>query len=151
VWLSHYSRRYGVAFKIYDENPHHSGICFVAERTYSTLPVQIRNQMHPGGQGYRGMVPQGGTIADGDPVSNDLAERINREFDVAEQAELVHELARYAAGKAYYITKPGAERAFSLWWPAVGNVGLQVGYPNANNWADLRTSWWLDQSKAPFA
>ena len=85
------------------------------------------------------------------PVSNELTVKINQEFDPAEQAKLVQELARYAASKAYYITKPGAERAFSLWWPAIGNIGVQVGYPNANNWADLRTSWWLDESKAPFA
>jgi ABC-type transport system substrate-binding protein len=151
VWLSHYSRRYSVAFEIYNQNPHHSGVTFVAERTYSTLPVQIRNQMHPAGQGYRGMVPPGGSLEEGDPTSNDLTVKINQEFDTARQADLILELARYAASKSYYITKPAAERAFFLYWPAIGNVGLQVGYPNANNWADLRTMWWLDTTKAPFA
>lgn len=28
VWLSHYSRRYSVAFQIYNDNPHHSGMSF---------------------------------------------------------------------------------------------------------------------------
>lgn len=118
---------------------------------YSTLPVQIRNQMHPGGQGYRGMVPPGGSLADGDPVSNDLAIKINQESDQAEQVKLVHELTRYAAEKMYYIPRPAAEKVFRLWWPAIGNVGVEVEFPNSNFWTDRRALWWLDTSKPPFA
>jgi ABC-type transport system substrate-binding protein len=151
VWLSHYSRRYSVAFEIYNDNPHHSGVSFIAERPYSTLPVQIRNQMHPSGQGYRGMVPPGGTLEDGDPTSNDLAIKINQEFDREKQISLVHELTRYATEAMYYIPRVAAEQPFYLWWPALGNAGVDVEYPNSAFWADRRMNWWLDQSKAPFA
>jgi peptide/nickel transport system substrate-binding protein len=151
VWLSHYSRRYSVAFGTYSENPHHAGVSYVAERPYSTLPVQLRNQMHPDGQGYRGMIPPGGTLEAGDPKSNELTVAINQEFDKERQVELVHELIRYATETMYYIPRVAAEKGFSLWWPAIGNLGMEVDYPNSGNWVDDRMTWWLDTSKAPFA
>jgi hypothetical protein len=44
-----------------------------------------------------------------------------------------------------------AEQPFFLWWPAIGNVGVDIEYPNSAFWADRRMNWWLDQTKAPFA
>jgi len=150
TWLSHYTRRYSVGYGIYDNNPGHSGITLIGERAYSTLAVQIKAQLHPAGLGYRGMIPPGGTLKDGDPKSNDLAVRIGREFDVQKQAALVHEMIRYQTDQMYYIPRVASEKGFTLWWPAVGYAGVDVGYPNAGNWGDLRVNWWVDSTKAPF-
>jgi ABC-type transport system substrate-binding protein len=149
TWLSHYSRRYTVAFGNYNQNPGHSGATFVAERPYSTLAVQIRNQFHTSGQGYRGMVPPGSSIEQGDPKSNELALKISREFDRNKQIELVHEMTRYQTEEMYYVPRVAAEKGFTLWWPAVGNAGLNVTFPNAGFWADERIDWWVDSAKAP--
>jgi hypothetical protein len=97
------------------------------------------------------MVPPGGTLEGGDPASNDLALKINQAFDREEQAKLIHELTRYATEKMYYIPRVAAEKAFFLFWPGVGNVGVEVEYPNSQFWVDRRSTWWLDTSKAPFA
>ncbi|HLF79513.1 MAG TPA: ABC transporter substrate-binding protein [Dehalococcoidia bacterium] len=148
-WVNEFSRLYTVAFGAYGTLPGHTGMTFIAERAYSTLPVQIRNQMHKDGQGYRGMVPPGGSVPNGDPKSNDLSIKIDQEFDRKKQIALVHELIRYATNEMYYLPRVAAEKAFSLWWPAIGNVGADVGYPNAGNWADVRINWWVDTSKPP--
>jgi len=148
-WLLEYSRLYTVAFGNYGTVPGHSGVCLIAERAYSTLPVQIRNQMHKSGQGYRGMVPPGGSVPEGDPRSNDLAVKIDQEFDRKKQVALVHELTRYSTDQMYYVPRVSAEKPFSLWWPAIGNVGVDVWYANRGFWADERINWWVDDSKPP--
>jgi ABC-type transport system substrate-binding protein len=148
-WVNEFSRLYTVAFGQFGTLPGHSGMTFVAERPYSTLPVQIRNQMNKSGQGYRGMVPPGGSVPNGDPKSNDLAIKIDQEFDRKKQIALVHEMIRNATDDMYYVPRVAAEKPFSLWWPAIGNVGLYVGYANAGNWADVRGNWWVDPSKPP--
>ncbi len=150
TWLSHYTRRYTIGYGQYENLPGHTGITLVGERGYSTLAVQLKAQMNPSGLGYRGMPPPGGNYRDGDPKSNDLSVRIGRELDVQKQAAMVHELIRYQTDQMYYVPRIASEKGFTLWWPAVGYAGVDVGYPNANNWADLRVNWWVDSTKAPF-
>jgi hypothetical protein len=62
----------------------------------------------------------------------------------------VHELIRYSTQEMYYVPRVAAEKAFSLWWPAIGNLGVDTTFPNASNWADGRINWWVDTTKPPF-
>jgi peptide/nickel transport system substrate-binding protein len=148
-WLDQYSRGYRSKDYAAGTKPGFSGVAQVAERTYPTLAVQLYNQFHRDGQGYRGMVPPNGNVVEGDPRCTDLAAKISQEFDRNRQKDLVHELIRYATGQSYYIPRVSSAKAFSLWWPALGNVGAFVSYPGAGNWVDLRLNWWVDASKPP--
>ena len=150
-WVFGKSRLYTVAFGNLGKYPGNSGIMYIAERNYSTAAVGIYNQISNKGQGYRGMVPPGGTVADGDAKSNDYATKISQEFDKQKQIALVQEMIRYETEQMYYIPRPVAEKSFSLWWPAIGNVGYYVPYPNSAFFADQYINWWMDSSKAPLA
>ncbi|HLF79923.1 MAG TPA: ABC transporter substrate-binding protein, partial [Dehalococcoidia bacterium] len=143
-WLDVYARGYRSKEYAAGKKPGFTGIGLIAERTYPTLAVQLYNQFHKDGQAYRGMLPQGGVITEGDPKLSDLASKIAQEFDRAKQKGFVHELIRYATGQSYYIPRISSAKAYSLWWPAVGNVGAFVSDPGAGNWVDLRLNWWVD-------
>ena len=85
-WPADFSRVYTGALAG-GKRPGFSGISLIAERTYPTLAVQLYNQFHKEGQGYRGMIPARGwqSILDGDPKSNDMALKIAGEFDREKQ------------------------------------------------------------------
>jgi ABC-type transport system substrate-binding protein len=147
VWLSNYSRIYRAAS--YKPGSGFNGIAIIPERTYPTAAVQIYNQYHRDGGGYRGMVNTGGSVKDGDAKSTEFATKITQEFDRNKQKTLVHEFIRYEAEQLFYVPRVSVAKTFTLWWPAVGNVGAYTSYPGANNWADVRLNWWLDESKPP--
>jgi peptide/nickel transport system substrate-binding protein len=149
LWLDQYSRGYRSKEYAAGSKKGFTGIALVPERTYATAAVQVYNQFHKDGQGYRGMVPAGGSVVEGDPKSNELALKIGQEFDRNKQVALVHDLIRYVTGQTYYVPRISAARSFTLWWPAIGNLGAYVSYPGANTWSDLRANWWIDESKAP--
>jgi hypothetical protein len=147
VWLNNYSRIYRAAS--YNPGEGFQGIAVIPERTYPTAAVQIYNQYHKDGGGYRGMVNAGGSVKQGDAKSSEFAVKITQEFDRNKQKALVHDFIRYEAEQLFYVPRVSVAKAFTLWWPVVGNVGAYVGYPGANNWADVRINWWLDDSKPP--
>ena len=147
AWLSNYSRVYRAAS--YKTGDGFNGIAIVPERTYPTAAVQIYNQYHRDGGGYRGMVNTGGSVNKGDAKSTEMAVKITQEFDRNKQKALVHDFIRYEAEQLFYVPRVSVAKAFSLWWPVIGNVGAYVSYPGANNWADVRLNWWIDESKAP--
>jgi len=149
LWLDQYSRAYRSKSYAAGLTKGFNGIALVPERVYPTAAVQIYNQMHKDGGGYRGMMPAGGSVVDGDAKSNDLSLKIIQEFDHNKQKSLIHELIRYETEQSFYVPRISSAKAFSLWWPAVGNLGAYVSYPGAGTWTDLRLNWWLDESKPP--
>ena len=149
LWLDQYSRGYRSKEYAAGQKKGFTGIALVPERTYPSAAIQVYNQFHKDGQGYRGMVPAGGSVIEGDPKSNELAIKISQEFDRDRQIALVHDLIRHATGQTYYVPRISAAKAYSLWWPAIGNVGAYVSYPGASNWTDVRLNWWIDDSKPP--
>jgi peptide/nickel transport system substrate-binding protein len=149
VWLNQYARKYfNSGYKLGDG---FEGVAVVPERSYGTAAIQLYNQFHKAGGAFRGMAVEGGTTIDGDPVLNDLAEKITAEFDVPAQQALVHELARYATEASYYVPRASVAKVFTVWWPAIGNVGAYSSYANSAFWIDQRRNWWIDDSKAPLA
>jgi ABC-type transport system substrate-binding protein len=149
VWLNQYARKYFNS--TYQPGDGFEGLAVVPERSYVTVAQQLYNQFHKSGGAFRGMALERGTTVDGDPHLNSLAERISVEFDVNAQQKLVHELARYATEASYYVPRVSVAKAFTVWWPAVGNVGAHASYANAGIWVDERRNWWIDASKPPLA
>jgi peptide/nickel transport system substrate-binding protein len=149
VWLDQYSRGYRSKEYAAGQKKGFNGIALVPERTYPTAAVHAYNQLHKDGQGYRGMVPAGGNVVNGDPQANDMAMRITQEFDRNKQIAVMHDLIRYVTGQSYYIPRVSGVKGYSLWWPVVGNLGAFVSYPGSGVWTDQRLSWWIDDSKPP--
>jgi peptide/nickel transport system substrate-binding protein len=149
AWLSDYSRVYRT--NTYKPGDGFNGIAVIPERGYVTVALQLYNQFNNKGGGYRGAVPAGGSVLDGDPKLNDLTSKISREFDTNAQIDLVHDLIRYTAENMYYIPRASSAKAFTLWWPAIGNAGAYAWYANSGVWVDRRREWWIDSTKAPLA
>jgi hypothetical protein len=101
--------------------------------------------MHKDGSAFHGMTPDGRNAHLGDPKVNDMVDRIKRETDRPSQVKQVHELTRYMTEQAYYIPRPSTSKPLSLWWPAIGNVGVDRNYPGGS----VNRHWWVDASKAP--
>jgi ABC-type transport system substrate-binding protein len=149
VWLDQYSRGYRSKEYAAGQKKGFNGIALVPERTYPTAAVQAYNQTHKDGQGYRGMVPANGNVVNGDPMTNDMALKITQEFDRNKQKSIMHDLIRYVTGQSYYVPRVSSVKLYSLWWPAVGNLGAAVGYPGSNTWVDQRLNWYIDDTKPP--
>jgi peptide/nickel transport system substrate-binding protein len=147
-WVDNISQGYRAAPYKAGQKKGFLGIGMQGERGYPTAAVLAYNQFNTAGQGYRGMTPDGRNVADGDPKCQDLTLKINAEYDTKKQIALVHELTRYATGMAYYIPQASAAKAFSLWWPAVSNIGAETAYPGTNIW-QTRANWWIDTTKPP--
>ncbi len=148
-WLSNYSRVYRSA--TYKPGSGFKGVAVIPERGYVTVALQLYNQFHKDGGGYRGTVPAGGSVLQGDPKLNDMTVQIIQEYDHGNQVKLVQDLIRYTTEQTYTIPKVSSAKAFSLWWPAVGNVNAYSSYANSGVWVDQRINWWIDSSKAPLA
>ena len=82
-WLTNYSRVYRT--NTYEPGAGFNGIAVIPERGYVTLALQLYNQFHKDGGGYRGAVPEGGSVLEGDPFLNDLTVKIKQEFDTDAQ------------------------------------------------------------------
>ena len=149
VWLDQYSRGYRSKEYAAGQKKGFNGVSLIPERTYPTAAVHAYNELHKDGQGYRGMVPAGGSVVNGDPMANDMALKITQEFDRARQVTQMHDLIRYVTGQSYYIPRISAVKGYSLWWPVIGNLGSSVSYPGSSTWTDQRLNWWIDDSKPP--
>jgi ABC-type transport system substrate-binding protein len=149
VWLDQYSRGYRAKEYAAGQKKGFNGVSLIPERTYPTAAVHVYNELHKDGQGYRGMVPQGGSVPNGDPQANDLALKITQEFDRARQVSLTHDIIRYVTGQTYYIPRISSVKGYSLWWPVIGNLGAFNSYPGSSTWTDQRLSWYIDDTKQP--
>jgi ABC-type transport system substrate-binding protein len=133
------------------EKKGYGGITMGSERPFATIALMVFGTMHKDGAFYHGMSPDGRNVQNGDPKINDLALKIKQEFDLQKQQSLTHDLVRYFTGQSYYVPQPSQAKAFSLWWPAIGNLNVFSNGVSPNIWAENRLSWWIDPTKPPLA
>jgi ABC-type transport system substrate-binding protein len=142
---------YGYVSKLYaaGQKKGYDGIAMGQERPFATVALMIHGTLHKDGAFYHGMTPDGLNVQNGDPKVNDLAIRIKTEYDVEKQQTLVHELIRYFTEQSYYIPQVSQAKGYSLWWPAIGNLGAFSNGVSPNLWTERHLHWWMDPSKKP--
>ena len=100
---------------------------------------------------FHGMSPDGSNAFKGDPKLDDMISKIGSEFDQKSQVAMSHDLIRYMTGQTYMVPRPVANRAYQLFWPAIGNLGLNERWAGNNAvWTEEYQNWWIDTTKAPF-
>jgi peptide/nickel transport system substrate-binding protein len=125
----------------------YTGIAFLLERPWAALEINLFANMHKDGAGFHGMTPNGEDPHLGDPKVNDLVSKIRTTLDKEDQVGMVNDLARYMTEQAYYIPNPTTSKPLSLWWPAIGNLGVDVRYLGIG----VPLNWWVDSTKPPLA
>ena len=63
----------------------------------------------------------------------------------------MQELIRHMTGQAYFLPQVSQAKAYSVWWPALQNLGVFDSSPNESLWKESRLNWWIDPSKPPVA
>jgi hypothetical protein len=49
------------------------------------------------------------------------------------------------------VPRPVANRGYTIYWPAIANVGVQERWAQNNaTWSEEYINWWIDTTKAPF-
>ncbi len=71
----------------------------------------------------------------GDPKLDDMIQKMQAEFDTGKQVSLTHDVIRYMTGQMYMVPRPVANRGYQIFWPAIGNVGLN------ERWAGNNAVW----------
>ena len=144
---------YGYVSKLYasGEKKGYDGMAMGQERPYATAALLISLTLDKDGSYYHGMSPDGNNVANGDPKINDWAKQIKQEFDLQKQQSLTHDMIKYFSGQCYYIPQPSGAKAFTLWWPAIGNLGAFSNGVSPNLWTENYLNWWIDSTKPPLA
>jgi peptide/nickel transport system substrate-binding protein len=128
----------------------YEGILHRTGRGRSSLGALLMELYHKNGRhGIWDPVAQ--TPHMGDPELNPILESYVQSFDRDEQIGLAHEFIRNFAGKMHTIIKPTSSRQFTLWWPAIGNIGVHNTLAAGSEGFERRRHWWIDSSKAPLA
>ena len=100
---------------------------------------------------FHGPTPDGMNAFKGDPKLDDLIQKTQAEFDTGKQVSLTHDVIRYMTGQMYMVPRPVANRGYQIFWPAIGNVGLNERWAGNNAvWSEEYQNWWIDTTKAPF-
>jgi ABC-type transport system substrate-binding protein len=119
------------------------GIAFI-----NLTPPEVTNWVkvvyHKTGANFKGFSADG-TQGGGDPVTDDLTDKIDREFDQQKSFALVHELQRYEAKKQYSTPFPGGASSFELAWPVLANWNVWNGARRSTHDEYI----WLDDTKKP--
>lgn len=95
------------------------------------------------GSQFMGFDPNGQSTFRGDPLMDDLTEKMKIEFDQKKRYALAYDLQKYEAKMQFYPMFPGGANGFQLVWPAV------------ENWAVYRGGFfveayvWINDQKAP--
>ena len=126
-WLAGYSAGYRRAQYETGVVKGYQGMIVTGERDYATAAAQVGGEFNSRGPSYRGLTPDGKHPEQGDPKLEDLTNQIKQEFDVQKQNSLLHDLTRYETEQSYYVPQPSSAKAFTLWWPVIQNMGLNVG------------------------
>ncbi len=95
------------------------------------------------GSQFQGWEAEGKSTFKGDPMMDDLTNKIRREFDVKKRYALAHELQRHEAKMQYHPLFPGGVSGLNLVWPAVENYGVYTGG------YFLEYYLWVNDTKAP--
>jgi peptide/nickel transport system substrate-binding protein len=125
----------------------YTGVYFCAERPFPTIEITLFATMHKDGSAFHGMTPNGENAHLGDPKVNDLIDKIRTTTEKENQVGMVRDLTRYMTAQAYYLPRPSTSKPLSLWWPAIGNLGVDRTYPGGSDFIN----WWVDSTKPPLA
>ena len=129
----------------------YNGYSVQAERPYAGAVNLMLGSWHSAGGAFHGMSPDGTNAFKGDPKIDQMIEKIQAEFDQKSQVTQTHEVIRYMTGQTYMVPRPVANRGFTIYWPALANVGVQERWAQNNaSWSEEYINWWIDTTKAPF-
>jgi peptide/nickel transport system substrate-binding protein len=151
TWLAQY--HYGYIPSTYNagQTKGFNGIGLGAERQRYTAVLSVHGLVHVEGDAFHGATADGRDAVKGDPKLNDMLGKLRQESDRNKVNEGMKEAQRYLAQQMYYIPKPSTSIPFTVWWPAIGNVGAySSSVVGASRWAEQNLQWWLDTTKAPF-
>jgi len=129
----------------------YNGYSIQAERPYASAVNLMLGSWHSSGGAFHGLTPDGMNAFKGDPKLDDLIQKTQAEFDTGKQVSLTHDVIRYMTGQMYMVPRPVANRGYQIFWPAIGNVGLNERWAGNNAvWSEEYQNWWIDTTKAPF-
>jgi len=97
---------------------------------------------------FTGLAAPGQPAGSGDPFFDDLAAKINREFEPQKRWAMAHELQRYEAKTQYVPPFLGGASGFELAWPAVENYRVSR---TTSDSGQKNFYLWLNDQKAPIA
>lgn len=95
--------------------------------------------------GWLGFDAAGKGDGSGDPAIEALITKARQEVDIDKRKGFVGDIQRQLAKSMYLISEPGVSDGFDLAWPALANHRAFQGDRRSQ-----ATSWWLDETKAPF-
>jgi peptide/nickel transport system substrate-binding protein len=128
-----------------------NGAGLSAERSRYTALMSLYGLHHVQGDAFHGASFNGGPGNAGDPKLNDLLGKLRIESDNNKVKEGVKEAQKYLAEQMYIIPKPTNSIAFTVWWPAIGNLlAFNTAPAGPNRWAEQNLPWWIDETKPPF-
>jgi ABC-type transport system substrate-binding protein len=150
-WLAQYHYGYIPATYNAGQTKGFNGIGLGAERQRYTSVLSVYGLVHPEGDAFHGATPDGKDAVKGDPKLSEMLSKLRQETDKNKVNDGMKEVQRLMAQQMYFIPKPSNSIPFTVWWPAIGNVGAYTSSPvGANRWAEHNLQWWLDTTKAPF-
>jgi ABC-type transport system substrate-binding protein len=151
IWQPQYHYAYLPATFNSGQTKGFTGIGIMAERQRYTPAFSVYGLLHPEGDAFHGVTPDGRDPIKGDPKLNDMLAKMRLETDKNRAQEGMKEVQRYVAQQAYHIPKPSNSIPFTVWWPAIANVAAFTSSPvGANRWAEHNLAWWVDTTKPPF-
>ena len=152
TWLAQYHYGYIPATYNAGQTKGFTGIGLGAERQRYTSVLSVYGLTHPEGDAFHGATPDGKDAVKGDPKLSDMLAKLRQETEKNKVNDGMKEVQKYLAQQMYFIPKPSNSIPFTVWWPAIGNVGAYTSSPvGANRWAEHNLQWWIDTTKAPFA
>ncbi|HEX5368749.1 MAG TPA: ABC transporter substrate-binding protein [Dehalococcoidia bacterium] len=147
--------QFGTEFrKIYSQgNGDFSGLSYVNLFSAGVDPsTWLFRYFNSQGSTFYGFDADGSGAHKGDPMLDQMTNKMRLEVDDTKRMQLGYDIQRYVAEKMYFIAFPGGGNGFELAWPAVRNrmvyvddVARPVGVTSTGNGAV-----WLDQTKPPF-
>ncbi|MEW6333184.1 MAG: ABC transporter substrate-binding protein, partial [Thermodesulfobacteriota bacterium] len=76
-----------------------------------------------------------------------LIEAQRRELDTKKRTELIKEWQRYQAEQMMMVPWPGQSPGFSLFWPWIGNAGVNRSWDAESNRESVETRLWFDKTR----
>jgi peptide/nickel transport system substrate-binding protein len=146
-----YRTFYDSYFLSYVSGEGFNGMMLRTGRGHGSIQSQLFGGLHPDGSTYHGIAVEGGSAFDGDSELIGLLDDLRSDYELEGQIAVVQDIARYYTEKAYTITRPTNTKDFLLYWPVIGNVGVNTSFRGGNIQAETNIHWWIDESKPPLA
>jgi peptide/nickel transport system substrate-binding protein len=123
--------------------------------TYKQGPRPSQDPLHrtefdyysKGGSNFAGFDVTGKGDGSGDPEVDRMLLSARAVLDDDERRNILHQVEDYLSAKQYQVKWPGGTSGFYLAWPSLQNFQVI----RAETTTMYPPTWWLDQTKAPFA